>query len=93
MQKQAFGMEGIAKINFQRDWISYESRVNSSCFWVALGLIFMAFVGLEAGLKIDDLSGFPGGTPELRERTSGVVQFPLSGRSRRPFIRLYGLKQ
>ena len=86
MQKQAFGIEGIAKINFQRDWISYESRVNSSCFWVALGFIFMAFVGLEAGLKIDDLSGFPGGTPELRERTSGVVTFPLSGGRKTTFI-------
>ena len=37
---------------------------------MALGLIFMVFVGLEAGSKIDDFSGFPGGTPELRERTS-----------------------
>ena len=30
----------------------------------------MVFVGLEAGSKINDFSGFPGGTPELRERTS-----------------------
>ena len=30
----------------------------------------MVFVGLEAGAKIDDFSGFLGGTPELRERTS-----------------------
>ena len=37
----------------------------------------MAFVGLEAGLKIDDFSGFPGGTPELRQRTSGVVKVLL----------------
>jgi hypothetical protein len=34
----------------------------------------MAFVNLEAGLKIDDFSGLPGGTPELRQRTSGVVK-------------------
>ena len=33
----------------------------------------MVFVGLEAGSKIDDFSGVPGGTPELRERTSGKV--------------------
>ena len=33
----------------------------------------MVFVGLEAGSKINDFSGFPGGTPELRERTSGRV--------------------
>ena len=46
---------------------------------MALGLIFMVFVGLEAGSKIDDFSGFPGGTPELRERTSGVVNVPLPG--------------
>ena len=30
IQKQAFGMEGIAKINFRRDWISYDSRVDFS---------------------------------------------------------------
>ena len=30
----------------------------------------MAFVALEPGLKIDGFSGVPGGTPELRERTS-----------------------
>ena len=74
IQKQAFGMEGIAKINFRRDWISYDSRVDFSWYWVALGLIFMVFVGLEAGSKIDDFSGFPGGTPELRERTSRVLK-------------------
>ena len=27
LQKQAFGMEGIAKINFRRNWISCDSRV------------------------------------------------------------------
>ena len=37
----------------------------------------MAFVGLEAGSKINDFLGFPGGTPELRERTSGVVTVPF----------------
>ena len=30
----------------------------------------MAFVALEPGLKIDGFSGVPGGTPELRTRTS-----------------------
>ena len=40
---------------------------------MALGLIFMVFVGLEAGSKIDDFSGLPGGTPEFRQRTSRVV--------------------
>ena len=73
IQKQAFGMECIAKSNFRRDSISYDSRVDFSWFWVALGFIFMVFVGLEAGSKIDDFSGFPGGTPELRQRTSRVV--------------------
>ena len=33
----------------------------------------MAFVALEPGLKIDGFSGVPGGTPELRERTSVMV--------------------
>ena len=46
---------------------------------MALGLIFMVFVGLEAGSKIDDFSGFPGGTPELRERTSRVLKYPFWG--------------
>ena len=46
----------------------------------------MVFVGLEAGSKIDDFSEFPGGAPELRERTSrreGNGRVP--GGSRRPF--------
>ena len=33
----------------------------------------MAFVALETGSKIDRFSGLPGGTPEFRQRTSGVV--------------------
>ena len=53
---------------------------------MALGLIFMVFVGLEAGSKIDDFSGFPGGTPELRERTSGVVDLLLSWGRKTTFI-------
>ena len=52
LEKQAFGMEGIAKINFRRNWISCDSRVDFSQFWVALGPIFMAFVALETGSKI-----------------------------------------
>ena len=30
LQKQAFGIEGIAKINFRRNWISYDLRVDFS---------------------------------------------------------------
>ena len=30
LEKQVFGMEGIAKINFRRNWISYDSRVDFS---------------------------------------------------------------
>ena len=30
LEKQAFGMEGIAKINLCRNWISYDSRVDFS---------------------------------------------------------------
>ena len=37
---------------------------------MALGPIFMAFVALETGLKIDRFSGLPGGTPEFRQCTS-----------------------
>ena len=57
LQKQAFGKGCIAKINFRRKWISYDSRANFLWFWVALGPMFMAFVALETGLKIDDFSG------------------------------------
>jgi len=56
LQKQAFDMEGIAKINFRRNWISCDSRVDFSQFWVGLGPIFMAFVALETGSKIDEFS-------------------------------------
>jgi hypothetical protein len=47
----------------------------------SIGAIFMAFAALETGLKINGFSGLPGGTPKLRERTSGVVTLPLSGGS------------
>ena len=57
---------------------------------MAFGLIFMVFVGLEAGSKINDFSGFPGGTPELRERI-GEGNGSLPGGSGRPFIRPHGL--
>ena len=30
LEKHAFGMEGIAKINFRRNWISYDSRIDFS---------------------------------------------------------------
>ena len=30
LEKHAFGMEGIAKINFRRNWISYDSRSDFS---------------------------------------------------------------
>ena len=40
---------------------------------MALGPIFMVFVALEAGLKIDGCLGLPGGTPELRECTSSTL--------------------
>ena len=46
---------------------------------MALGLIFMVFAVLEAGSKIDEFAGFPGGTPELRERTSRVLESLFPG--------------
>ena len=44
LEKQAFCMEGIAKINFRRNWISYDSEVHFLWFWVALALIVMIVV-------------------------------------------------
>ena len=63
LQKQAFGNGSIAKINFRRKWISYDSRVDFAWFWVALEAIFMAFVALEAGLKTHDFSWWFWGHP------------------------------
>ena len=63
LEKHGFGMGGIAKINFCRNWISYDSRVDFSWFWVALGPIFMAFVALETGSKIDEFSWWFWGHP------------------------------
>ena len=57
LQKQAFGKGCIAKINFQRSWNSHDFMVLFLCFWVALGPIFLALVGLETGLKFDEFSG------------------------------------
>ena len=62
-ENQAFGKEGIAKINFCRNWISHVSRVNFSWFWVALGPIFMTCVALENGLEFDDFSEWFWGHP------------------------------
>ena len=56
LENQVFGKGGISKINFCRNWISNDSRVDFSGFWVALGPIFMILVGLETGLKFDDFS-------------------------------------
>ena len=87
LEKQAFGMEGIAKINFRRNWISCDSRVDFSWFWVALGPLFMAFVVLETGSKIDEFSRWFWGHPRSWA-PSGVVVigwfFGYSKQSRRP---------
>ena len=59
LENQAFGKGGIATINFRRKWIPHDSRVQFSCFSVALGPILMIFVALEEnGLKFDDFSGW-----------------------------------
>ena len=63
LQKQAFGMEGIAKINLRRNCISCDSIVIFSWFWVALGPTFMTFVALETGLKFDEFWGWSLGHP------------------------------
>ena len=46
---------------------------------MALGPIFMAFVALETGLKINRFSGLPGGTPEFRTCTSRVLEYLFPG--------------
>jgi hypothetical protein len=40
LQKQAFGKGGIAKINFRRNWISFDSRV---IFFMILGSLGTTF--------------------------------------------------
>ena len=68
LEKHAFGMEGIAKIIVRRNWISCDSRVEFSWFWVALGPIFMIFVALETGSKIDEFSCDSGVIPDPESR-------------------------
>ena len=67
-QNQAFGKGGIAKINFRRNLIPYDSRVHFSWFWVALGPIFIAFVALETGLEFNDF----GVIPDPESRVGGI---------------------
>ena len=64
LQKQGFGSGGIAKINFRRNWISYDSRVEFSWFWPGLGPIYMIFDALETFLKFGDFSGWFWGHPD-----------------------------
>ena len=60
---QAFVIGIIAKINFHENRISHDSIAPVSWFRMALGLISMACVALDTGLKFDDLSGWFGGRP------------------------------
>ena len=78
-ENQAFGKEGIAKINFCRNWISNDSRVNFLWFWVALGPIFMSFVGLETGLKFDEFSGWFWGHPRSCDPSGFTVTWLVPG--------------
>ena len=52
---QASGSRSIAKIEFHRSWILYDSRV---IFLILSGLgnHFMTFVALASGLTFDDFS-------------------------------------
>ena len=79
LQKQAFGKGGIAKINFRRNWISYDSRFDFSWFWVAFWPIFMTFVALETGLKIDDFSWWFWGHPRSWDRSWWKVNCSFPG--------------
>ena len=56
LENQAFGKGCIAKINFHRNSIYHDPRVHFLLFWVALGPIFITFVALETGSKIDTFS-------------------------------------
>ena len=69
LEKHAFGMEGIAKINFRRNWISYDSRSDFSWFLVTLGPIFMIFDALETGSKFDDFLEWFWGHPRSRHQS------------------------
>ena len=54
LENQAFGNGGIAEIKFRRRWISHDYGDHFSCFWEALGPIFMNVVALEIGFEFDD---------------------------------------
>ena len=71
LEKHAFVMKSIAKINFRRNWISYDSRSDFSWFLVTLGTIFMIFVTLGTSLKFDDFSGRFRGHPRSRDQSGG----------------------
>ena len=45
--------------------ILFDFELIFSCLFAALGLIFMTFGVLEAGLKFDDFHGYPGGNQVL----------------------------
>ena len=57
LKNEAFGKGGIPKSDFRSTWISHDSMVHFSRFWVALGPIFMILGALETGSKFDDFSG------------------------------------
>ena len=63
LQKQAFGMEGIAKINFRRNWISCDFRIHFLRFLWPWDYFFCHLRVLEAGLKFYDVSVIPWETP------------------------------
>ena len=79
LKGQAFGKGGIAKMNFRSSWISYDSRVHFSLFWVALGPIFMTLVALETGLKFDAYSGCFWFHPRSWQRARLVVHSAVPG--------------
>ena len=68
LEKHVFGNGSITKINFCRNWMSHDSRVNFSWFRVACGPIFMAFVDLETCSKINEFWCESGVIPDLEHR-------------------------
>jgi len=73
LEKHAFGKGGIAKSSFHRNWISLDSSVHFSWFWMSLGPIFMIFVALETGMKFDEFSRWFWGQPRSWDPPCGMV--------------------
>ena len=74
--KQGFRQEGIAKTMFSQKSFTDDLRVDSVCFWEALGAGFLSFCAMETGLKLQCFSRSPWGswmTPGNKVTDGSVV--------------------